>query len=612
MDTSPVRNVFPDKLKWTPGAEFRETAEPPSFPSPQDSFKAGEGTPQSEIMPSFPEENTESRLTVSQKAMTGLLLGLSVLGAAGFNAVPALAAPFGSQYSREKVLPFDDSGSFPHHGSGFEDPSPDEGGSLFKKGFQGHTYADSRRLAAEYGRKLYERVKKEGMEDQAKVLNFHDRGAEGYDYEYISVPDALFSESASVLPDHTGKIGHFAFQLDGNLRGKVKEQVLEAYRTYLETADKDVKFTFVVEASEDRAALEKTIKDLKLENPGRIKVVPAGGNVSLWIRDSMIPARNSDGSPVILRQDRDYWSAASDRLVPQRVQEGQGLPEVKDLPFIRIDGGNMVAAKDAVFIGAESVKETAEQLQFYRLINKSFDRKVMRFYENRTGTKLEKGPDFGQLLREVVPEVFHQTFQKKVFVVGMDNPATPQKEQQPTFHIDMALTPLDDSTVLVGDPSLGVRLLEGMSKEEWKGAVKSLQASCDCSENALTSILEKNREGTSSREGAEAFQHNFDAVAKDMEARGFRVIRAPYLRQPYVGVPIVTYNNVMMESYKSPDGSQVKRVYLPVYGIKALDTFAQSIYREQGFEVIPIPSSAISGMQGAVRCLTQAIERSPS
>ena len=71
----------------------------------------------------------------------------------------------------------------------------------------------------------------------------------------------------------------------------------------------------------------------------------------------------------------------------------------------------------------------------------------------------------------------------------------------------------------------------------------------------------------------------------------------------------VTYNNCLMESYKKPDGTAVRRVFLPVYDLPKLDQAAMEVYKEKGFEVVPLKLAAVTAMRGAIRCISNVYGR---
>jgi hypothetical protein len=305
-----------------------------------------------------------------------------------------------------------------------------------------------------------------------------------------------------------------------------------------------------------------------------------------------------------------YWPSKGDVSVPGIVARESRSVKIQESPFIRVDGGNILSTKDAVYVGNESVRQTAEHLEFLSRTNRSFEKKVLQFYEARTGRKLDRVDTSEKVLRELIPEVFQSTFQKKIFVVGADDPATPRVEQQPSFHIDMAATVLDDKTVLVGDPSLALKLLKGMSAAERAKANENLKKALGTSQpDVLEDLEDINRGGGFFGGDGKAFQDDFDAMARDFAGKGFSAVRVPYLRQPFVGLPFITYNNVILEIYRDAAGAEVKNVYMPVYGIGALDENAKAQYESRGFRVIPVPAAAITGIQGAVHCITQVVER---
>ncbi len=71
----------------------------------------------------------------------------------------------------------------------------------------------------------------------------------------------------------------------------------------------------------------------------------------------------------------------------------------------------------------------------------------------------------------------------------------------------------------------------------------------------------------------------------------------------------VTYNNCLMESYQKEDGTQVRRVFLPEYGLPKLDQAAEEVYKARGFEVVPLQLSALTAMRGAIRCISNVYDR---
>jgi hypothetical protein len=137
----------------------------------------------------------------------------------------------------------------------------------------------------------------------------------------------------------------------------------------------------------------------------------------------------------------------------------------------------------------------------------------------------------------------------------------------PDHHIGMFAAPLDDRTVVVGDPDLGLSL----SKPQ----------------EALTSSADL---------------QPFRNAISEFEKAGFKVVKAPIL----VFAPKVyaTYTNAVLEH----QGSR-KIVYMPVYGIPRLDEAGAAAYRSQGWEVKPIPVGSVYRLRGTIGCLVNVLQR---
>ena len=105
-------------------------------------------------------------------------------------------------------------------------------------------------------------------------------------------------------------------------------------------------------------------------------------------------------------------------------------------------------------------------------------------------------------------------------------------------------------------------------------------------------------------------QSDFDAYAHILEGKGYQVLRVPYLEPLDPGDPYFSYNNCLMERFDK-DGQPVRRVFLPHYGVQKLDDIADNVWKSQGFDVHPIPLATLSSEWGALRCVSNWIDRSP-
>jgi len=163
----------------------------------------------------------------------------------------------------------------------------------------------------------------------------------------------------------------------------------------------------------------------------------------------------------------------------------------------------------------------------------------------------------------------------------------------PQHHIMMYMMPLDDTTVAVGDVRAGVALLG----HEPAGDTLDL-------------------------DDTELQAKRFDRAAELLAARGFHVVRVPALVLDGGG-SFVTYTNALFDRTAPPSGGAASRgeaplgdrhgarrvVYLPTYGLPALDRAAEELYANLGFDVHPIDVSAIYQLDGSLGCLVNVLAR---
>ncbi len=246
---------------------------------------------------------------------------------------------------------------------------------------------------------------------------------------------ALFGLGGCLLPDTGGRISHLALQFgnrefDGPLPETARRAVLNVYKTLFEQMDPRTRFTIV-------AADQRGVDDLNkvFGESDRVRIVKADTDkgFSIWIRDSMLPVEQADGKTKIMVQDRSYFAGPDEQNAPFRL----GLP-AEFHPGLRLDGGNILNNGVRAFVGADSIQHTRERLQ--ELSNERPE--ALEQLLKQSGSNLDELP---RLLIE-------NEVGKSVVVVAGDDPDTPQREEQPAFHIDMVATPIGNQEFLVGDP----------------------------------------------------------------------------------------------------------------------------------------------------------------
>lgn len=439
-------------------------------------------------------------------------------------------------------------------------------------------------------------------------------------------------------PDSMGKIEHLAFQLDHNISGKVRSQVFDAWGQVFTHLDDDVKITIALEDKSDQAAIEKFVKDLGVKNPNRFQyVVEQDLNITMWARDQMLGMGNDGGGNTLVGQTTMRPHGDDEVLVPRLAA---AMPELHWDPDkkLQTDGGDEVSNPTHTFLGYNSLVLTAKRLQeadakstdrryepttelripgrdsspeeirsgqaqFIHADDQRVRKPVLDSILDMLGKPKEDIPN-QQLYMDQALQYFTDKYQKQIVILGADNPATEIKERPATFHVDMGTTPIDRGQVLVGDPSAAIAIINSMTPQERAEHNRSLNAQLGlpASYDSMGELVKENTVKTPD------LQHQFDDNARVIKEAGFEIGRLPYLQGP-PRMSWVTYNNCLMESYTKEDGTKVRRVFLPEYGLPKLDQAAEEVYKAKGFEVIPLQLAALTAMRGAIRCISNVYDR---
>jgi len=438
------------------------------------------------------------------------------------------------------------------------------------------------------------------------------------------------NKGAGIYSEAFGKITHWTFQLDGDSAGTpVHDEVLGAWKQVFTHADPDVKFTIVLENDRDKQEVQRMIQDCKIKNPERFNLLMADDiNITMWSRDQMVGLFNpSDNTSTLLGQTT-MRPHGDDPKVPPRIAAANKESVIFD-PDKRLvtDGGDVVSNDKESFVGYNSVYLTAKKLyEMDHGPSRKMDEAppafkknlVMEFpeggenyhvpdfhYEKNPGYKPTKGFDQEEAayMKKAV-DLFHEKYGKNITVVGADDPATPEQEVPATFHIDMGFTPINDKKILVGDPGKALDIIKNLPKEKYDEYNTYLQNTLGVEGDVLQSLVDANTKEDP------LLQHQFDYNAEMAKKKGYDVERLPYLQGP-PGVTWFTYNNCKMETYTREDGSEVRRVFLPTFGIPELDDVAKDTYKANGFEVIPLKLPALTSWRGAIRCISNVLGRNP-
>lgn len=442
--------------------------------------------------------------------------------------------------------------------------------------------------------------------------------------------------------DSFGRVKHLALMLSSYASGATRTQMLNAYQTLFTKMEPDTKFSIAVGSSRDRKDVEDMMKRANVANPERIEFVdPQAGSLTVWARDMMVPLQLT-GDPnrtALLEQTPLHDWHDNDSAVPGAICAVNPQILLDQDKRIVTDGGDVQANTKESFVGYYSLAATAKQMADRVESDPELKTRFVAEFQERTGKQvvdahkgvtfpfrmqeretenpealqwaLVENPKFkpaplganqvtaAQMYEEEAKKLFEEKFGKPVTVLGKDNLDTPHAEEPATDHMDMGCTPIDDNTFLVGDPGLAKQIVAKMSYKELDDAERILSESAGRPVR-LPRAGDRNRDN----------QEDFDAYAKTLTDKGYNVVRVPHA-EPGMSRSYLSYNNCLMERFTKEDGTDVRRVFLPVYGIPKMDDAATKIWESQNFEVIPMELGALSQRWGALRCVSNWLDRSP-
>ena len=171
----------------------------------------------------------------------------------------------------------------------------------------------------------------------------------------------------------------------------------------------------------------------------------------------------------------------------------------------------------------------------------------------------------------------------------------------PTHHIDMVLTLPTPDTAIVASTVLALDILfEQSEKERLEFGTKITQQTGKFTAQRIIDMYRN-------QDKKAKIEKYLECIVNMLEEQGRKVFRLPFLDaqiDPPKGVrsyvPPITYTNVLYNE---------KKVYVPELRIP-FDDIAFGIYRDLGYEVVPIPCTALLSAQGGLRCISNVTKRS--
>jgi len=389
-----------------------------------------------------------------------------------------------------------------------------------------------------------------------------------------------------LLPDTGGSVREVACVVNSARRSQIRNAA-----SITEIVNALPAATSINLLTNDRDAFE-------LGHPDRVNFADlrADGDFTIWPQDPVLvlaPRDNRERGRLRLlvparferADDREIADAVA-RLLAAEIVESACL----------FEGGNIVSSESHIFIGENTIHASAAYL------GEPLSR-VARRFESELG-----GP---------------------VLVVG--------GSPQPVGHLDMMLTPLGDGRLLVADSGAGADLVSRLLAED-PSSVTAFEETCMAEFFGHPAVESVQGDGGKTMrppdlrgQTAKAVAHcrelaaALDEVAASLAAAGFEVHRIPFFagtppvelpsdpdqtgpprRNPGPAYPTLTYNNLLLNQ----PADRRATVFLPRYGLDALDDAAVETWAALGFEIIRVDDLHISAMYGgSLRCCTKVLRR---
>jgi len=428
--------------------------------------------------------------------------------------------------------------------------------------------------------KLREKILRETPLDIEKVEAHQAAAKEPAD---VRLPSSSLKMDGYMIPENEGKIKHMC--LTASHLGGIAENYLDAFKTFLKKMP-GAKFTVLASDKSDANALQSYVdywgNQGEISDPRRVNIIDTGKELSIWAQDSTLVVGNK-----AVEQDRMWFPGAGDGIVASELAKANPEIDYMKMEGRFVDGGNQRATKDKIFAGIDVLAFMLHDMKKY----------PTKYYKIAGNLDIDNAPTMDPL--DLSLAIMDRSFPyQKMEYVG-------HKGEQPSFHIDMAVTPLgkkDPATgkpvMVVGDPKMAIDILDDLKKKdpikyrEYEANIKSkISWSPD---RPLDKMIDKVKE-------EKWLQENFDAHAKGYEQDGYKVERVPYLGSSDLrGTPWFTYNNSVI------DGDNI---FIPNFDIPELDDIGNDAFRKYGYNPVPIDFTAISSLQGAINCIAKVVER---
>lgn len=315
----------------------------------------------------------------------------------------------------------------------------------------------------------------------------------------------------------------------------------------------------------------------KTNHSARVTFVelPETSRISIWPQDPFLVLRSNGESTLLVPR---IFERGDDSKMPEQLAAKLELTLIRS--NLIFEGGNIVCGDQMAIIGNDTILQNVREGENDR-------EKVIRDFEKQLGLD--------------------------VVVVGQG--------VQSVGHIDLIVTPIGGNRVVVADSFWGAELMM-TAIHEHPAQITKFESQCeqqffgDANIESLTDAVGERINRPTMIGGAyHALRNSFllakelNLIADQLREQGFEVTRMPALipemRTSELNYPVLTYNNVLLETR---DAKPI--VYLPQYGLPTLDTACAAEWKRLGFSIKAVQGLSTSAIYGgSLRCCTKVLHR---
>jgi hypothetical protein len=360
------------------------------------------------------------------------------------------------------------------------------------------------------------------------------------------------------------------------------DMVVPTYRDLLAALQPDAVVRVAVERTADFDDLRERLAQAGAPGLERLRPLVVGRPITIWSRDRFVTAERG-GRPVLAvptARRTAVLERANDWIVPFMLAEQSTVTQQSTVDSrqstVDRQAGTLSSVLLSLFPRCAAVDCRLSTVDSPEVVQAPFafdGGDIVADEEHVYATAALPGRNAGTRWAdgETLREELVRLFDREPVILGTS------RDEVPDHHICMIVTPIGGGTVLVGDPALGLRLLREAGSPALPGGV----------------------EADSSPETAARFAR----VADGLAAAGLRVVRVPLVptTTPFV---YVSYNNVLVD-----DRADGRHVFLPKFGVEALDAAARAVWEAQGFTVHAVDVAKLYLGGGALRCVAGVVRR---